>query len=80
MGPSRVALLSDSILTPWYASGQDKGYPKTNWHRFDLADEIEVNGRKLVNEHVDHRGDNHVLARKIAAESTVYARITRSMS
>lgn len=66
-------LTDGRILTTWYAFGQDKGYPKTNWNRFNLADVIEVNGRKYVNEHVDNRGDNHRLARKVAAESTVYA-------
>lgn len=66
--PSQLAF---RILVPWLASGQDHGYPKTNWQKHDLADEIEVGGRKLYNEHVDNRGDNHILARKIAAESTV---------
>jgi beta-glucosidase len=60
------------ILTTWYAFGQDKGYPETNWNKYNLADESTVNGRRFVNEHIDSRGDNHILARKIAAESTVY--------
>jgi beta-glucosidase len=41
-----------------------------------LADETEVKGRIFRNEHVDNKGDNYMFARKVAAESTVYA--TRS--
>ena len=62
----------DSILTPWLAAGQNTSYPRTNWHMYDLADEREVDGRVLRNEHVNTKGDNYILARKIAAESTVY--------
>jgi len=60
------------ILTPWIASGQKSSYPHTNWQKWDLSDEIEVDGRVFRNEHVDNKGDNYILARKIAAESTVY--------
>ena len=67
----RLDDMARRILTTWFAFGQDDGYPKVNWNRFDLADQVEVNGRILYNHHVDNRGDNHILARKIAAESTV---------
>ena len=63
----------NSILTPWLAAGQNISYPRTNWHKYDLADEREVDGRVFRNDHVNNEGDNYILARKIAAESTVYA-------
>ena len=59
-----------SILTPWYALGQSR-YPETNFNYYNLADKVEVQGRHYYNRHVDNRGDNHVYARKVAAESTV---------
>ena len=46
-------------------------YPATNFQSYDLRDEIEVDGKVFRNEHVDVKGDNYILARKIAAESTV---------
>ena len=59
------------ILTVWYAANQHKSYPETNWQMYNLADETEVNGQVFRNQHVDNRGDSHLLARKVAAESTV---------
>ncbi|OCF31533.1 hypothetical protein I316_06732 [Kwoniella heveanensis BCC8398] len=59
------------ILTPWYASKQNGDYPKVNYQKYDLSDRVDVNGKVFRNEHVDNRGDNHLFARKVAAESTV---------
>ena len=60
-------------MIPWLAFGQRTGYPPTNFQSYDLADEIEVGGQIFRNEHVNTKGDNYMLSRKIAAESTVYA-------
>jgi hypothetical protein len=65
------SLTGDSILTPYYASGQHSDYPTTNFQQYNLADSVEVGGKRFVNKHVDVRGENHHLARKMAAESTV---------
>jgi beta-glucosidase len=59
-------------LTPWYAAGQDKHYPPTNYQSYNLRDEVEIDGKKFYNQHVNNKGDNHLFARKVAAESTVY--------
>ncbi|WVF67569.1 hypothetical protein IAT40_002327 [Kwoniella sp. CBS 6097] len=59
------------ILTPWYASKQHIDYPEVNYQKYDLSDQVEVNGKVFRNEHVDNRGDDHLFARKVAAESTV---------
>lgn len=67
--------MEPSILTPWYAQKQHLGYPKVNWQRFDLTDQIKIGDRTFRNEHVDNRGSNAVFARKMAAESTVSVRI-----
>ena len=61
------------ILLPWYASNQHLDYPAPNFQKWDLSDQFEQDGMVFRNEHVDNRGDGHILARKIAAESTVYA-------
>lgn len=58
------------ILTPYLAS-QHKGYPEINYQKYNLRDEVEVNGQVFRNQHISHKGDHHKLARKIAAESTV---------
>jgi hypothetical protein len=63
--------LTSRILTPWFAQKQNEGYPKVNWHKFDLTDSFTIRGRTYRNEHVDNRGSNPKFARKIAAESTV---------
>lgn len=68
-----IKLTSIRILTPWYTQNQHISYPKTNWQKFDLKDESKQDGRIFKNEHVDVKKDHHLLARKIAAESTVYA-------
>ena len=59
------------ILIPWIASGQNKSYPHINMQSHDLADEINVEVMVFRNEHIDNKEDNYILARKIAAESSV---------
>lgn len=67
-----------SILTPYFALGQQKSYPAVNWEKFDLKDEVTLeDGHTYRNEHVDNRGDNHLFARKAATESTVYVKRPR---
>ncbi|CAD6568913.1 MAG: hypothetical protein TREMPRED_004846 [Tremellales sp. Tagirdzhanova-0007] len=73
---SRLDDMAHRILTPWLAAGQNISYPRTNWHKYDLADEREVDGRVFRNDHVNNKGDNYILARKIAAESTVLLKNT----
>ena len=67
----RLDDMARRILTVQFAFGQDKGYPKTNWNRYDLADKVVIGDTTFENRHKDNRGDNHLLARRVAAESTV---------
>jgi beta-glucosidase len=60
------------ILTPYFAFKQHMHYPKVNYQKFNLRDEVEVDGLFMKNEHRNVKGNNYLLARKVAAESTVY--------
>ncbi|ORX38400.1 glycoside hydrolase superfamily [Kockovaella imperatae] len=68
---SRLDDMARRILLPWYASRQHEDYPAPNFQKYDLSDEFEQDGMVFKNEHVDNRGDGHILARKVAADSTV---------
>lgn len=62
---------SSRILTPYFAQHQDTNYPAINYQKYNLRDEVEINGMVFRNEHISHKADHHTLARKVAAESTV---------
>ncbi|TYJ52305.1 hypothetical protein B9479_007091 [Cryptococcus floricola] len=64
------------ILTPYLALQHNSSYPKVNYQMYNLQDQIEVDGHVFRNEQVDVKGDNHLWARKVAAESTVLLKNT----
>ncbi|RXK42426.1 hypothetical protein M231_00416 [Tremella mesenterica] len=68
---SRLDDMAQRILTPYFAQGQYREYPAVNYQKFNLRDSVEVHGMTFRNLHINNKGDNHLLARKIAAESTV---------
>ncbi|KAL7422426.1 hypothetical protein Q5752_003074 [Cryptotrichosporon argae] len=67
---TRLDDMAHRVLTPWIAS-QRGDYPAVNYQKYDLTDEVVVDGHVFRNQHVDNRGDNARFARKVAAESTV---------
>ncbi|EIW68265.1 hypothetical protein TREMEDRAFT_69280 [Tremella mesenterica DSM 1558] len=68
---SRLDDMAQRILTPYFAQGQYREYPAVNYQKYNLRDSVEVHGMTFRNLHINNKGDNHLLARKIAAESTV---------
>ncbi|ODN90828.1 hypothetical protein L198_06145 [Cryptococcus wingfieldii CBS 7118] len=72
----RLDDMARRILIPYLALQHNSSYPKVTYQKYNLQDQIEVDGHVFRNEHVDVKGDNHLWARKVAAESTVLLKNT----
>ncbi|KAL7413745.1 glycoside hydrolase superfamily [Mrakia frigida] len=61
---SRVDDLATRVLSAWYLTGQDKGFPEVNFNAFDEQDQVH-------NKHVDVQHDHWKIIREIGAASHV---------
>lgn len=68
----RLPVDSQSILTPYFALGQHKGYPSSNYHKFNFQNVWEQDGKVFRNEHINVQAKGTAeFIRKAAADSTV---------
>ncbi|WVQ72131.1 hypothetical protein IAR50_001676 [Cryptococcus sp. DSM 104548] len=68
---TRLDDMAQRILTPYLALQHNSSYPEVSYQKYNLQDDVNVDGHVFRNEHVDVKGDNNLWARKVAAESTV---------
>ncbi|KAF8442788.1 family 4 carbohydrate esterase [Kalaharituber pfeilii] len=73
----RLDDMTTRIVATWYKFGQDKGFPTPNfssWTKNSTGRIYEGSFEPpygVVNQHIDVRGDHHLIARQVAAEGTV---------